>query len=106
MWKRHDDVSMVMLTKITQKTVILAWLHCQLIIWLADKIFLSQHPRLHFIHMKIESLQENKNVLVMQSTTVSIMERVVFYICRIGTEQSVNLQTSSLILTSGDYYLK
>lgn len=109
MWREHDDVSMVMLAKITQKTVILLWLHCQLIIWHADKIFLPQPPRLYFIYMKVWSLQENTNLLVTQSTTVTILERVVFYICRIGTEQAVHLQTScqcSSVLTSGGYFLK
>lgn len=108
-WRGHDDVSMVMLAKITQKTVILLWLHCQLIIWHTAKISLPQLPRLYFIHMKVWSLQENINLLAMESTTVTILERVVFYICRTGTEQTVHLQTScqcSLVLTSGGYFLK
>lgn len=99
----------MILAKITQKSVILLWLHCQLIIWHAGKIFLPQHPRLYFIHMKVWSLQENMNLCVIQSTTVTVLEREVFYICRTGTEQAVHLQTScqcSLVLTSGGNFLK
>lgn len=109
MWRGHDDASMVMLAKITQKTIILLWLHCQLIIWHADKILIPQHPRLYFMHTEVWRLQENMNLLVMQSTTVTILERADFSICRIGIEQAVHLQTScqcSLVLTSGGYFLK
>jgi len=78
MWRGHDDASMAMLAKITQKNVILLWLHCQLLIWHAYRIFLPQEPRTYFIHMKVWSLQKNMNLLVMQFTTVTILETVVF----------------------------
>lgn len=57
-----------MLAKIIQKTVILLWLHCQIIMWHADKIFLTQLPRRYFLNMRIWTLQENINLFVMQST--------------------------------------
>lgn len=50
------------------ETVIPLWLHYQIILWHADKIFLWQYSKLHFLNMKIWSLQENINLLVMPST--------------------------------------